>query len=536
MPQLTAILDVVEVCRKHDVPVIADGGIKFSGDLAKAIAAGADCVMLGSLFAGTDESPGEVFLYQGRSYKSYRGMGSVGAMARGSADRYFQQEVQNELKLVPEGVEGRVPHKGPVGNVVHQLVGGLKAAMGYTGNRTIAEMQKNSRFVRITGAGLRESHVHDIAITRESAELPAGTVTPGARVEAAIGLLNEIEKGRAPADDTVATYFRRHRFAGVKDRAAISGHIYAVLRHRASLDWWIARAGNGLEPDARKRMLAALKLIERWTPEEMNRACDGDRFRPGAISNEEAAMLAAMPDARGPARRHAARGRAAIIPPGSGLISRRRSARTWRSEMAALNGEAALDLRVNALKTDRAKALARLEARGHRGDADAAFAFGPARLRAHSAGDVRYLQEGIYRGAGRGLADSRRCLADARPGMRVVDFCAGAGGKTLALAAAMKNRGHLVACDISAKRLERATERLRRAGASIVQRVPLSSERDKWVKKHAESFDRVFVDAPCSGTGTWRRNPDAKWRLQAQGCRRTGRAPGRDTRQRRSAW
>ena len=168
VPQLTAIVDVVEACRKKDVPVIADGGVKFSGDLAKAIAAGADCVMLGSLFAGTDESPGEVFLYQGRSYKSYRGMGSVGAMARGSADRYFQQEVQNELKLVPEGVEGRVPHKGPVANVVHQLVGGLKAAMGYTGNRTVADMQRNCKFVRITGAGLRESHVHDIAITRES--------------------------------------------------------------------------------------------------------------------------------------------------------------------------------------------------------------------------------------------------------------------------------------------------------------------------------------------------------------------------------
>ncbi|MGH7000628.1 MAG: IMP dehydrogenase [Stellaceae bacterium] len=168
VPQLTAIVDVVEACRKKNVPVVADGGVKFSGDLAKAIAAGADCVMLGSLFAGTDESPGEVFLYQGRSYKSYRGMGSVGAMARGSADRYFQQEVQNELKLVPEGVEGRVPHKGPVANVVHQLVGGLKAAMGYTGNRTIAEMQRNCKFVRITGAGLRESHVHDIAITRES--------------------------------------------------------------------------------------------------------------------------------------------------------------------------------------------------------------------------------------------------------------------------------------------------------------------------------------------------------------------------------
>ncbi|HWB49542.1 MAG TPA: IMP dehydrogenase [Stellaceae bacterium] len=168
VPQFTAITDAVEECRRHGVPVIADGGIKFSGDLAKAIAAGADCAMIGSLFAGTDESPGEVFLYQGRSYKYYRGMGSIGAMARGSADRYFQQEVTDTLKLVPEGVEGRVPHKGPVGSIIHQLIGGLKAAMGYTGNRTIAEMQQNCRFVRITNAGLRESHVHDIAIMRES--------------------------------------------------------------------------------------------------------------------------------------------------------------------------------------------------------------------------------------------------------------------------------------------------------------------------------------------------------------------------------
>jgi len=168
VPQLTAVLDVAAEARKSGIPVIADGGIKFSGDLAKAIAAGADCAMLGSLFAGTDEAPGETFLYQGRSYKSYRGMGSVGAMALGSADRYFQEEVSSSMKLVPEGVEGRVPHKGPVGQVIHQLIGGLRAAMGYTGNATIAEMQKNCQFVRITTAGLRESHVHDIAITRET--------------------------------------------------------------------------------------------------------------------------------------------------------------------------------------------------------------------------------------------------------------------------------------------------------------------------------------------------------------------------------
>jgi IMP dehydrogenase len=174
VPQLTAIMDVAEACRAHDVPVIADGGIKFSGDLAKAIAAGADCAMLGSLLAGTDEAPGEVILYQGRSYKSYRGMGSLGAMARGSADRYFQADVRDQLKLVPEGVEGRVPYRGPVGPVIHQLVGGLKAAMGYTGNGTIPEMQRNAEFVRITNAGLRESHVHDIQVTQETPNYRAG--------------------------------------------------------------------------------------------------------------------------------------------------------------------------------------------------------------------------------------------------------------------------------------------------------------------------------------------------------------------------
>jgi IMP dehydrogenase len=174
VPQLTAIMDAVSAARDRGIPVIADGGIRYSGDLAKAIAAGADVAMVGSLLAGTEESPGEVFLYQGRSYKGYRGMGSVGAMARGSADRYFQAEVKDTLKLVPEGVEGQVAYKGPVSNVVHQIIGGLRAAMGYTGCKTIGAFHQNAKFVRITGAGMRESHVHDVTVTRESPNYPGG--------------------------------------------------------------------------------------------------------------------------------------------------------------------------------------------------------------------------------------------------------------------------------------------------------------------------------------------------------------------------
>jgi IMP dehydrogenase len=172
VPQLSAIMSAVDEAQKHDIPVIADGGIKYSGDLAKAIAAGASACMVGSLLAGTDESPGEVYLYQGRSFKAYRGMGSVGAMARGSADRYFQAEVRDTLKLVPEGIEGQVPYKGPVGAVLHQLAGGLKAAMGYVGAADLKAFHERATFVRISGAGLRESHTHDVAITRESPNYP----------------------------------------------------------------------------------------------------------------------------------------------------------------------------------------------------------------------------------------------------------------------------------------------------------------------------------------------------------------------------
>jgi IMP dehydrogenase len=168
-------MDAVEAARLSDTPVIADGGIKNSGDMAKALAAGADCVMVGSLLAGTDEAPGEVFIYQGRSYKAYRGMGSVAAMARGSADRYFQQDIKDHLKLVPEGIEGQVPYKGPAANVLHQLTGGLRAAMGYVGAHTVAELHEKAEFLRISTAGLRESHVHDVTVVRESPNYPSRT-------------------------------------------------------------------------------------------------------------------------------------------------------------------------------------------------------------------------------------------------------------------------------------------------------------------------------------------------------------------------
>jgi IMP dehydrogenase len=172
VPQLTAVMDAAEAADKSGVPVIADGGLRTSGDAAKALAAGASTVMIGSLLAGTEEAPGETFLYQGRAYKAYRGMGSVGAMARGSADRYFQQDIKDQMKLVPEGIEGQVPFKGPAKDVIHQLVGGIKAAMGYTGSRTIEDLRTRAEFIRITNAGLQESHVHDVSITREAPNYP----------------------------------------------------------------------------------------------------------------------------------------------------------------------------------------------------------------------------------------------------------------------------------------------------------------------------------------------------------------------------
>ncbi|MGH7015221.1 MAG: RsmB/NOP family class I SAM-dependent RNA methyltransferase [Stellaceae bacterium] len=339
-------------------------------------------------------------------------------------------------------------------------------------------------------------------------------MTPGAQVEAAIGLLAEIDKGTAPADDIVADWFRRHRFAGSSDRAAISAHIYAVLRHRAELDWWIARTSNDLPADARRRLLAALALVESWKASQIREACDGDRFRPAPLSDGENAMVSSLagrdlehkdmpPHVRG------------NYPEWLGPHLAAALGKDLARESTALNGEATLDLRANTLKGDRGKARIALQRAGVEAEMTALSPLGLRLKERVPLGTLPAFRDGLIEVQDEG-SQIAALLADAQPGMRVIDFCAGAGGKTLALAASMNNRGHLIASDISARRLERATERLRRAGASIVQRLHLSGARDKWVKRHKASFDRVFVDAPCTGTGTWRRNPDAKWRLKPE--------------------
>ncbi len=338
-------------------------------------------------------------------------------------------------------------------------------------------------------------------------------MTPGARFEAAIGLLAEIEKGKAPADDLVADWFRRHRFAGSSDRAAISAHIYAVLRHRAQLDWWIERTG-GLAADARHRMLAALALVEGWKAGSIREACDGDRFRPAPLSEAENAVISSLAG-RDLAHKDMPPHVRGNYPEWLGPHIVAALGKDLARETAALNGEATLDLRVNTLRGDRGKARIALQRAGAEAEMTALSPLGLRLKERVPLGQMEPFRQGLVEVQDEG-SQVAALLADARPGMRVIDFCAGAGGKTLALAASMKNRGHLIASDISARRLERATERLRRAGASIVQRVPLSGARDKWVKRHKASFDRVFVDAPCTGTGTWRRNPDAKWRLKAE--------------------
>jgi 16S rRNA (cytosine967-C5)-methyltransferase len=340
-------------------------------------------------------------------------------------------------------------------------------------------------------------------------------LTPGAQIAAAIDILSEIETGGRPADDAAADYFRRRRYIGAKDRAQIAGHVYAVLRHRATLDWWIARLGNGeVETTARGRVLAGLVLAEGWRPGAVKSCCDGDRFRPGELNVAETLLVERL---AGHTLRHPEMPRAVAndLPDWLEPHLDRVFGHGLEREMAALNAAAPIDLRVNLLKTDRETARRALGAEGVETTPTPWSPLGLRLARRAPLSGLAAFRDGLFEVQDEG-SQLAALLADALPGMRVVDFCAGAGGKTLALAAAMANRGKLVACDVSARRLERAALRLRRAGIGNVERRVLTSERDQWVKRHAGSFDRVLVDAPCLGTGTWRRNPDAKWRSRPE--------------------
>ncbi len=341
-------------------------------------------------------------------------------------------------------------------------------------------------------------------------------MTPGACIAAAIDILTAIEPGERPADDIAAEYFRRRRYIGAKDRAQISGHVYAVLRHRAALDWWIARVSKGeVGGQARSRMIAALLLLNGRTPDDLAASFDGDRFRPAPLAPAEERL------ARGLAGRtltHPAMPRAVandmpdwLLPHLEAVYGRR-----LEDEMAAFNAPAPIDLRTNSLKTDRDGARRALAAEHVAAEPTPWSPLGLRLKHRAPLSGLAAFKDGLVEVQDEG-SQLAALLADARPHMRVVDFCAGAGGKTLALAAQMHNRGKLVACDVADWRLERAGQRLRRAGISNVERRVLASERDLWVKRHAANgkgggFDRVLVDAPCLGIGSWRRNPDGKWR------------------------
>jgi 16S rRNA (cytosine967-C5)-methyltransferase len=337
-------------------------------------------------------------------------------------------------------------------------------------------------------------------------------LTPGAQVAAAIEILTSIESGDRPADDVAADYFRRRRYIGAKDRTHVAGHVYATLRHRAALDWWIGERAGEVGP--RSRVLASLLLVQGWRPEAIIECCDGDRFRPARLSENEDRLVRGLATRT---LRHPGMPRAVAndFPEWLEPYLERVFGKGVEREMAALNAPAPTDLRVNLLKADRAAARRVLAGEGVQTEPTPWSPIGLRLRRRVPLAGLTAFKDGLVEVQDES-SQIAALLADARPGMRVVDFCAGAGGKTLALAAGMANRGKLVACEVSARRLERAARRFHRAGVSNVERRPLTGERDKWVKRHAGGFDRVFVDVPCLGTGTWRRNPDAKWRMRPE--------------------
>jgi 16S rRNA (cytosine967-C5)-methyltransferase len=336
-------------------------------------------------------------------------------------------------------------------------------------------------------------------------------VTPGARIAAAIDILETLAAGGRPADDVAAGYFRKHRYIGSKDRAQVSRHVYSVLRHRAALDWWVERAGrNNIAASPRSRMIAALAVAESEPAGEIVGSFDGGRFRPAALSPVEDRLVRAL---AGRSLRHPAMPRAVAndLPDWLEPYLEAVYGDRLEAEMAGLNAPAPVDLRVNLIKTDREGARKALAAERVRAEPTEWSPIGLRLTERVPLSTLAAFKDGLIEVQDEG-SQLAALLLGTGPGMRVVDFCAGAGGKTLAMAAAMKNRGKLVACDTAEWRLERSGQRLRRAGISNVERRALASERDPWVKRHAKSFDRVLVDAPCLGIGSWRRNPDAKWR------------------------
>jgi 16S rRNA (cytosine967-C5)-methyltransferase len=337
-------------------------------------------------------------------------------------------------------------------------------------------------------------------------------LTPGAHLAAAIDILAAIDTGKRRADDVAADYFRRRRYIGAKDRTHIADHVYTVLRRRPALDWWTRKHPVDIGP--RSRVLVALVLAEGWRPEVIAACCDGDRFRPAPLSEAEERLVRGLATRT---LRHPEMTRAVAndLPEWLEPYLERVFGQGLEREMAALNTAAPIDLRVNLLKSDRETARRALAAEGIAAEPTPWSSIGLRLAHRVPLGGLAAVKDGLVEVQDEG-SQIAALLVDARPGMRVVDFCAGAGGKTLALAAQMANRGKLVACDVSARRLEKGARRLRRAGVGNAERRALTSERDKWVKRHAGRFDRVLVDAPCLGTGTWRRNPGDKWRVSSE--------------------
>jgi 16S rRNA (cytosine967-C5)-methyltransferase len=339
-------------------------------------------------------------------------------------------------------------------------------------------------------------------------------MTPGARLQAAIDLLTDMHTGTAPADRSAAAFFRNRRYIGGSDRRAILDHAYAVLRQMAKLDWWIGEfvSEQGLPHLERARLIAKLILVDGWTADKVAGSFDGGDYRPKQMNRTERSFAQSLEgaDIRNGGQPKWVRFEYPEWIEKS-LIAR--FGPRYEQEMAAQIDEAATDIRANALKATRDEAIAALAAENVTATATHLSPLGLRLEGRPPMGALKCFQDGLIEVQDEG-SQLAALLVDAKPGQRVVDFCAGAGGKTLAIAAAMKNKGKIVACDTLKGRVERAGDRLKRAGVFNVERRGLESERDPWVKRHAGSFDRVLVDAPCSGTGTWRRNPDAKWNLQ----------------------